>query len=214
MNHISPSIDWRTLRQYAVVAGCVGSVLLMYDASRTETALLVYIGVDRSGSTHKVRHRYLGLMDVVVAEGLPSGATISVWRFDTRAEQVYEGRTSRSQDIWQAQDNQLRRSAAHEGSLPGELLRRINSDLRHRTEQRVALVILWDGENTGATMRGLVEQLASNRHLRVVWLVGINPEFRSRVKNNFRSFGTRVIVSGLDDMQSGFDQFRRKLNER
>ncbi len=204
----------RKLRQLGCCVWVVGVLCpLILTGCGDSTACQVYIAVDGSGSTDQTRQRYFGLMDALMTEALPIGARVNLWRFDTTAREVYSGTPSKPQDLWGTQDGEWVYSTNQPGTRPDKLLRQLLADLPRREEQRLALVMLWDGENTGKALTQDVAQLAADRRLRAVWLVGVDSQFRTLVKSEFQSFGRRLVVSGLNDAASGLETFRQLLEE-
>jgi len=196
-----------SLGALTLLAGCT-----MLSPGSSMSPCCVYFAVDCSDSTLGFRTRQFGLTDATV-EVLPPGARVSIWRFDTRAHEVYDGRPTKPQDLWLTQDQKLKPPTNGKGTYPDKVLRQLIKDLPRREEQRLALVMLWDGENTGGSLAELAKQLAADQRLCAVWLVGIDSQFRARVKDEFQAFGRRLIVSGLNDAPSGLQAFTQLLEE-
>lgn len=174
-----------------------------------------HIAVDVSGSTEAFRDKLMGLIDVLIAGIFPRDAQVDLWVFAQHAAEVYSGDPKRARDLWPVLDKHLADSAQGVGTYPGPLLEELLAEVRSQPSRNHVIVIAWDGENNGDDIALLVQQLAAEPQLRAVWVVGVissvddpNRNLRSRVKREFAALGQRVIVSGLEDRESGLTRLR------
>ena len=180
----------------------------------------ICVGFDVSAShVPAERKRDFGAVLAAVDSALPAHSPLHLWAFDYDARKFYDGKPERSQDLWPVEDSLTNYKSLTRGTRPSEALRQMLPALARANKEgkQSAIVLVWDGgaETDAPALQKAVAQLAQMPGICAVWLVGVKSDegLRSDVDRIFAPFGSRLIVSGPLDMQSGLDALRERLRD-
>lgn len=155
------------------------------------------IFVDGSGSMTFTRQSSLNAFDEAV-DLLGSVATITVWRYDTRCDQLDSREKARdSKDFWALQDKELQFKKKEPGSRLDLALENAASAL-DRATQPTTIIFIGDGENTGGSLSQPIRRLAAHPRLKAVAFIGLSPQFRSQRLTDFAPLGSRFHPASFE----------------
>ncbi len=171
------------------------------------------LNIDGSMSTDAVRGKQMGVLDTLV-QRMPVGSRFIVHRFDFRVSRIAGEHPNEPRDLWPVQDKDLKPSAGRKGTRPDLMLKHITEQvIPVLQEQQIGVVLVWDGGNNGKSLKPYITQLAQNKRIRIVWLVGLKRELWPQVEPEFKALASsgRLMTSGLDDAPQDVARFRERL---
>lgn len=178
----------------------LGSLAL--EGCRTHQTLRLDIAVDTSGSTVAARSEQPALIQAsrqMLSELEVLGPQVGLWRFDVQPALLYEQTMRSAGVVRKFAETDFMAMAGAEGTYPDRLLNQVADAWATDPADRLALVLVTDGESTDATaMPEAVARIASEQRLVLVWLVGVRSEWRMEVKRVYGPLGQRLEDTGCE----------------